>query len=90
MIYDFVDSTQFVENREKEIPIIITGDNCGDIHLYRYPCTNSLSHSKRYSVSSSPITRIKMFGGHNASKSSHVVTVVGQVIDLIISLDPIY
>ncbi len=43
--------------------IVASGDNYGRIQLFRYPCTSSFAVSKKYRVSSNPITRMRFASG---------------------------
>ena len=43
--------------------VVVSGDNYGRLQVYRYPCTSSFSSSKKYRLSSNPITRIRFVAG---------------------------
>jgi hypothetical protein len=45
--------------------IFVVGDNYGHLCLFRYPCLHHTAISKKYWVSSSPVTRIRFASGDN-------------------------
>mmetsp|Transcript_20183 Transcript_20183/g.18324 ORF Transcript_20183/g.18324 Transcript_20183/m.18324 type:complete len:1166 (+) Transcript_20183:2-3499(+) len=50
-------------SRGNDGPIVVSCDNYGRIQLYRYPCTSYMAISKKYRVSSNPITRARFASG---------------------------
>lgn len=57
--------------RGSDGPVVACGDNYGRISLFRYPCTSSFSHFKRYKVSSSSVPRLRFACGDSILLSVH-------------------
>ena len=49
--------------RSGDGPIMVCGDNYGSIQLFRSPCVSAFAVSKRYRVSSNPVTRLRFCAG---------------------------